>query len=102
MLRELARGGLGEVFVARDHELDREVALKKILGSKTPSQEIRQRFIAEAKITGGLEHPGVVPVYGLGSFPDGRPFYVMRLIRGQSLYDAIHFFRRIRVFYTYL
>ncbi len=96
MLRELARGGLGEVFVARDHELDREVALKKILGSKIPSQEIRQRFIAEAKITGGLEHPGVVPVYGLGSFPDGRPFYVMRLIRGQSLYDAIHFFRQQR------
>lgn len=97
MLRELARGGLGEVFVARDHELDREVALKKILGSKSPSQEIRQRFIAEAKITGGLEHPGVVPVYGLGSFPDGRPFYVMRLIRGQSLYDAIlHFFRQKR------
>ncbi len=97
MLRELARGGLGEVFVARDHELDREVALKKILDGKSPSSEVRQRFVAEAKITGGLEHPGVVPVYGLGSFPDGRPFYVMRLIRGQSLYDAIqHFFRQQR------
>ena len=51
--------------------------------------EFRSRFVNEAEITGGLEHPGVVPVYGLGQYADGRPFYVMRFIRGDSLADAL-------------
>ena len=95
LLRELARGGLGEVYVARDLELDRDVALKKILNNRRHSQDIHDRFLAEAKITGGLEHPGIVPVYGLGSFPNGAPFYAMRLIRGQSLHEAIHSLHQI-------
>ena len=49
----------------------------------------RTRFVLEAEITGGLEHPGIVPVYGLGSYADGRPFYAMRFIRGDSLKEAI-------------
>src|SRR5205814_1937625 len=49
----------------------------------------RQRFLLEAEITGGLEHPGIVPVYGLGSYGDGRPYYAMRFIKGDSLKDAI-------------
>ena len=49
----------------------------------------RTRFVLEAEITGGLEHPGIVPVYGLGSYGDGRPYYAMRFIRGDSLKDAI-------------
>ncbi|MDX1929312.1 MAG: serine/threonine-protein kinase [Pirellulaceae bacterium] len=89
IVRELAHGGLGEVFVARDRELDREVALKKILEKHRGRQEIRDRFIVEAKVTGGLEHPGIVPVYGLGAFPNGAPFYAMRLIRGKSLQDSL-------------
>ena len=48
----------------------------------------------EAEITGGLEHPGIVPVYGLGTYGDGRPFYAMRFIRGDSLKDAINTFHR--------
>src|SRR5262249_38894048 len=51
--------------------------------------EARARFVREALVTGALEHPGVVPVYGLGAYPDGRPFYAMRFIRGTSLNDAI-------------
>src|ERR1700694_591045 len=51
--------------------------------------ESRIRFVQEAEITGGLEHPGIVPVYGLGSYADGRPYYAMRFIRGDSLKDAI-------------
>ena len=47
------------------------------------------RFLVEAEVTGGLEHPGIVPVYGLGRYPDGRPYYAMRLIRGESLKEAI-------------
>lgn len=92
ILRPHARGGLGEVFVARDTELGREVALKEIQLDKSDDSEARSRFIREAEITGGLEHPGVVPVYSLGAYPDGRPFYAMRFIRGQTLHDAIKAF----------
>src|SRR5262249_40865612 len=49
----------------------------------------RQRFLAEAEITGNLEHPGIVPVYALGRQPDGRPYYAMRLIRGSTLEEGI-------------
>ena len=52
----------------------------------------RQRFLLEAEITGGLEHPGIVPVYGLGTYGDGRPYYAMRFIRGDSLKEAIEQF----------
>src|SRR5262249_18134413 len=52
----------------------------------------RQRFLVEAEITGGLEHPGIVPVYGLGTYGDGRPYYAMRFIRGDSLKEAIKHF----------
>ena len=73
LLRPHARGGLGEVFVALDAELHREVALKQILEKHADDPVSRQRFVAEAEITGGLEHPGVVPVYGLGTYGGGRP-----------------------------
>src|SRR6185503_16636975 len=52
----------------------------------------RQRFLLEAEVTGGLEHPGIVPVYGLGTYGDGRPYYAMRFIRGDSLKQAIDHF----------
>ena len=84
VLRPHARGGLGAVFVALDTELHREVALKQILDHHADDPASRQRFLVEAEITGGLEHPGIVPVYGLGTYADGRPFYAMRFIRGDS------------------
>jgi serine/threonine-protein kinase len=89
VLRPHARGGLGAVFVALDSELHREVALKQILDHHADDPYSRARFLLEAEITGGLEHPGIVPVYGLGSYPDGRPYYAMRFIRGESLKEAI-------------
>src|SRR5262249_48661214 len=64
VLRPHARGGLGAVFVAIDSELNREVALKQILDHHADDPISRQRFQIEAEITGGLEHPGIVPVYG--------------------------------------
>jgi eukaryotic-like serine/threonine-protein kinase len=85
ILRPHARGGLGEVFVAEDGELHREVALKQIQDRHADNADSRARFLLEAEVTGGLEHPGIVPVYGLGSYADGRPFYAMRFIRGDSL-----------------
>ncbi len=89
ILRPHAKGGLGEVFVALDQELHREVALKQILEPYADDPVSRSRFLREAVITGGLEHPGIVPVYGLQHDLDGRPFYAMRLVRGESLKDAI-------------
>jgi serine/threonine-protein kinase len=89
VLRPHAEGGLGKVSVARDGELNRDVALKEIKPVFAEDAEARARFLAEAEITGGLEHPGVVPVYGLGRYADGRPFYAMRFIHGDSLLEAI-------------
>jgi serine/threonine protein kinase/Tfp pilus assembly protein PilF len=92
ILRAHARGGLGEVFVAEDQELHREVALKEIVREYAADHRSRSRFLVEGEITGNLEHPGVVPVYGLGTYQDGRPFYAMRFIRGESLKEAIRRF----------
>jgi tRNA A-37 threonylcarbamoyl transferase component Bud32 len=92
VLRPHARGGLGAVFVALDTELHREVALKQILDHHADDPNSRQRFLIEAEITGGLEHPGIVPVYGLGTYGDGRPYYAMRFIKGDSLKQAIERF----------
>jgi len=92
ILRPHAKGGLGEVFVARDTELNREVALKEIQEQFADDSRHRARFEFEAEITGGLEHPSIVPVYGLGHTADGRPFYAMRFIRGDSLKEAIRRF----------
>ena len=92
VVRPHARGGLGAVFVALDSELHREVALKQILDHHADDPASRQRFLLEAEITGGLEHPGIVPVYGLGMYGDGRPYYAMRLIRGDTLKEAIERF----------
>lgn len=83
-----APGGLGEVFYANDDELKREVALKRLRPSVAWSREARHRFVLEAEITGRLEHPGVVPVYGLGRDQQGNPYYAMRFIRGKTLDQA--------------
>lgn len=92
VLRPHAAGGLGQVSVARDAELNREVALKELLDLHADDQNSRSRFLQEAEITGGLEHPGVVPIYGLGQYADGRPYYAMRFIRGDSLRQWIERF----------
>jgi serine/threonine-protein kinase len=87
-LRLHAQGGLGEVYVARDEELSREVALKRMRRPHA-GEGARRRFLREGEITGSLEHPGVVPVYGLTRDAQGQPCYAMRLVRGQSLQEAI-------------
>ncbi|MBA4068121.1 MAG: hypothetical protein C0501_31355, partial [Isosphaera sp.] len=84
-----ARGGLGEVYVATDTELNREVALKRIQDRFADQPRSRRRFLAEAEVTARLEHPGVVPVFGLVADPAGRPCYAMRFVRGDTLLDQI-------------
>ncbi|MCO4769541.1 MAG: protein kinase [Deltaproteobacteria bacterium] len=83
----LGEGGMGRVVSADDRVLRREVAVKEALGA--PDGPEAQRLRREARITAALDHPGVVPVYDLGEDADGRPYYVMRLVRGQSLGEAI-------------
>ncbi len=81
------RGGLGVVFVAHQEELDRKVALKRIRPDKLRDAS-RRRFLREAAITARLQHPGIVPIYGLGQ-DDGGPFYTMPFIEGRTLQQAI-------------
>jgi WD40 repeat protein/tRNA A-37 threonylcarbamoyl transferase component Bud32 len=89
ILRPHAKGGLGQISVALDAELNREVALKELRPERADDPDSRARFLLEAEITGRLEHPGVVPVHGLGCDAQGRPFYAMRFVKGQSLKEAI-------------
>src|SRR5262249_7356675 len=85
-----AKGGIGQVWLARDDDLGREVGLKELLPDRAGQPEIWGRVQEEARITGQLEHPGIVPVYGLNKGNDGqKPFYTMRFIRGRTLSDAI-------------
>ena len=89
LVRPHAKGGIGQVWVAHDCELQRDVALKVIQPRYAERQDQRARFLLEAEITGNLEHPGIVPVYSLGRNSEGRPYYAMRFIRGDSLAVAI-------------
>jgi len=94
VLRPYREGGLCTVSVALDEELHREVALKELKSFHADNSDSRARLLLEAEISGGLEHPGIVPVYGLGQYADGRPFYAMRLVRGDNLKDAIERFHK--------
>lgn len=94
LIRQHARGGIGQVWLARDSELQREVAIKEIQPRFAELADQRARFLLEAEVTGNLEHPGIVPVYSLGTNAEGRPYYAMRFIRGESLAVAIKRFHQ--------
>ena len=83
-LRFYARGAVGEIYIAYDHDLARNVALKRIRPKWVKSKSRRDRFFREAVITGQLQHPGIVPVYRLND-ADGQPHYTMPLVRGNTL-----------------
>ncbi len=82
-----AAGGLGVVRKARDRRLGRTIAVKELLRSD-PAAE--RRFALEAAITARLQHPGIVPLYDIGRYPTGEPYYCMKLVEGQSLAHKIH------------
>lgn len=85
-----SEGGLGRVWLAKDPDIGREVALKELLAEQASDPEARARFLSEARITGQLEHPNIVPVYDVGERDgDQRPYYTMRFVRGPTLADAI-------------
>ncbi len=82
---EIARGGMGAILRGRDVDLGRELAIKVLLESHRGDSDVVRRFIEEAQIGGQLQHPGVVPVYELGAFPDRRPYFAMKLVKGRTL-----------------
>lgn len=91
---ELGRGGIGRVFVALDGHLEREVAIKELLPAVVEADgpaalQAVTRFLREARVTGRLEHPNIVPVYELGKRADGTLYYTMRVVRGRTLSRAI-------------
>ena len=86
ILGEHGRGALGRVSRARDREIGRDVAIKELLVRGGPQEE---RFLREVQITARLEHPGIVPVYEAGRWPDGKPFYTMRSVSGRPLRELI-------------
>ncbi len=91
-LRFHDEGGLGQVFSAHDEELGREVAIKFVRPQHADNAELVTRFHVEAEVTSCLDHPGVVPLYGMGQSWDGRPCYAMRFIEGANLRTAIEEF----------
>ncbi len=91
-----AQGGLGRVWRTNDRFLSREVAIKEILPNASKQHSVNQRFLREAKITGQLEHPGIVPVYDIGRLTDeDKPFYAMRFVDGETLSVRIKQFHQL-------
>ncbi|HUP46724.1 MAG TPA: serine/threonine-protein kinase [Thermoanaerobaculia bacterium] len=84
LIREIARGGMGVVYEAEDRELQRRVALK-VLATEVAGPEAVERLRNEARTIARLEHPGIVPVHDAGILPDGRAWYAMKLVRGETL-----------------
>ncbi|HEV2853535.1 MAG TPA: serine/threonine-protein kinase [Thermoanaerobaculia bacterium] len=84
VVETLGRGGMGTVYRALDHRLDREVALKVVQISEVADGDV-DRLLREARVLARLEHPGIVPVHDAGRLPDGRAFYAMKRVRGRRL-----------------
>jgi WD40 repeat protein/tRNA A-37 threonylcarbamoyl transferase component Bud32 len=92
-----ATGGIGRVWLARDLDLDREVALKELRPERAADPAMVARFRREARITGRLQHPGIVPVYEMAPAAEGEsPFYTMQLVRGRTLTEAAQDYHRRR------
>jgi serine/threonine protein kinase/Flp pilus assembly protein TadD len=94
VVRELGRGGMGQVLEAVDEPLGRRVAVKILLQAANDSATNRRRFMEEARITGCLEHPGIAPVYSLGRGPDGAEYFSMKLVAGRNLNEIIDAWHR--------
>ena len=82
---EIGRGGVGAVLKGRDPDLGRELAVKVLLEKHCNDAEMVCRFVEEAQIAGQLQHPGIVPIYELGTFSDRRPYFAMKLVKGRTL-----------------
>jgi len=86
---EIGRGGVGLVRLAYETAVGRVVALKTLIAGTNAQESDLARFLAEARVTGQLDHPNIVPVYDLGRLPDGSPYYTMKLVLGRTLRDVL-------------
>jgi serine/threonine protein kinase/formylglycine-generating enzyme required for sulfatase activity len=82
---QIAEGGMGRILLALDPTIGRTVAVKVMHAELANDPEIKARFLAEARITGRLEHPNIVPVHALGFLPDGSAAFAMKRVRGEAL-----------------
>ncbi len=82
---EVGRGGMGLVYEGEDEALGRRLAVKVLHRGLLGREGVERRFLAEARLTGQLQHPGVPPIHEVGTLPDGRPFFSMKLVRGRTL-----------------
>jgi eukaryotic-like serine/threonine-protein kinase len=82
---EIARGGMGVVLRAADPEFGRTLAVKLLLDHRRDDAASVRRFLDEARLCGQLQHPGIPPVHDMGTLPDGRPFFAMKLVKGDTL-----------------
>jgi serine/threonine protein kinase/Flp pilus assembly protein TadD len=85
LLEPLGAGGMGEVYRGRDPGLGRDLAVKVVRACYRGNPHVERRFMREARVTGSLQHPDIVPVHNLGRLPDGRLYYTMKLVRGQTM-----------------
>jgi serine/threonine-protein kinase len=85
LLGEITQGGMGAILKGRDVDIGRDLAVKVLLINHKEKPELIRRFLEEAQITGQLQHPGIPPVHELGTLPDGRPFFTMKLVKGRTL-----------------
>ncbi|MCS6849665.1 MAG: serine/threonine protein kinase [Gemmataceae bacterium] len=85
----IGRGGMGDVYRARDVEMDREVAVKILQDRYAVGSATAIRFVEEAKITGQMQHPGIPAIHRVSTLADGRPFLAMKLIKGQTLDELL-------------
>jgi serine/threonine protein kinase len=85
LVGEIARGGMGAIFKGRDVDLGRDIAVKMMLETHKGRTEMLQRFVEEAQIGGQLQHPGIVPIYELSQTRGQRPYFTMKLVKGQTL-----------------
>jgi serine/threonine-protein kinase len=85
LLGEIARGGMGSILKGHDPDLGRDLAVKVLLEAHVTDPDTVRRFIEEAQIGGQLQHPGIVPVYEVGTFSDRRPYFTMKLVEGRTL-----------------
>ncbi len=84
----LGRGGVGEVLLARDNDIDRPVAVKRLL-PEFDDPGLIGRFVDEIRVLGALDHPNIVPIHDVGVDPDGRYYYVMKFVEGETLEHVI-------------
>ncbi len=89
LYEEIGRGGMGRVLRGRDPELRRDLAVKVLREEYRDDATVGRRFVEEAQIGGQLQHPGIVPVYELGRFPDRRPYFTMKLVKGRTLAELL-------------